>query len=64
MFSVCFVRNDNKPDEIYYYHQGADARHHLDLFRNDDSGLYKRIILTEVTDENSYEKLVDIIGFE
>ncbi len=61
MFTVTFVRADLKPDEIYYYHAEVDARYHLGLFRNDDSGLY-RIIKLEKTD-GKQSTLIDSITF-
>ena len=45
MYSVTFVRADLKPDEVYYYQNEADARYHFSLFHDDDSGLYRSILL-------------------
>ena len=44
-YIVSFVRIDGQPDENYVYWQKEDAEHHMSLFANDDSGLYKRIEL-------------------
>ena len=38
-----FHRLDGKPREDYYYHTKEEALNHLNLFRNDDSGLYRSI---------------------
>ena len=43
LFSVRFVRKDGKPDEVYQYHTLEEALAHLELFKNDDSDLYKTI---------------------
>ena len=45
MYTVTFLRADNKPDEVYYYQNESDARYHFSLFHNDDSGLYRSILL-------------------
>lgn len=51
MFIVIFKRRDNKPDEEYYYHTKEEATRHIDLFINDDSGLYDEIDLVEWKDD-------------
>lgn len=45
MFTVTFKRADQKPKEIYCYQNEAGARYHFSLFLDDDSGLYKSILL-------------------
>ena len=45
MYMVRFVRRDGKPDEEYYYNTQDHAASHFSLFYNDDSGLYKTILL-------------------
>ena len=45
-----FIRRDEKVDEEYYYLAYGDALNHLALFKNDNSGLYKRI---EIVDSRS-----------
>ena len=45
MYIVRFVRKDGKADEEYYYQSLNDAEYHFHLFDNDDSGLYKWIML-------------------
>ncbi len=44
-YIVSFIRKDGQPDENYVYYEKSDAEHHINLFANDDSGLYKRIEL-------------------
>lgn len=48
MYVVRFIRKDGLPDEIYYYHKKEDAEYHLHLFDNDDSELYKEILLSSI----------------
>ena len=59
MFVVKFVRSDRKPPELelYYYNDLASAQYHLDLFVDDDSGLYDRIEL--INDET--EEIIDVL---
>ncbi len=45
-YIVSFIRKDEQPDENYVYYEKIDAEHHMNLFVNDDSGLYKRIELS------------------
>ena len=42
-YIVRFIRKDDKPVEEFFYHTYEEAFVHLALFRNDDSGLYRRI---------------------
>lgn len=51
LFTVKFIRCDKKPNEEYYYHDREDAEYHFSLFKNDDSGLYQEIILTQTSGE-------------
>lgn len=44
-YIVQFIRKDNQPDEEYIYTDRHDAEHHLELFRNDNSGLYNKVVL-------------------
>ena len=48
MFLLIFRRADGKPQEEYYYHYREDAESHINLFENDNSGLYERIDLLEI----------------
>ena len=70
MYTVTFIRRDGQPDEIYYYNQLDEARHHFELFRDDDSELYSRIELVqenriELVQENRIMKMqIDVIKFE
>lgn len=45
MFIVRFLRLDGKPDEEYCYAKFEDARYHFQLFFNDDSYLYSKVLL-------------------
>lgn len=42
-YIVRFIRKDDKPVDEFFYHTYEEAFVHLALFRNDDSGLYRRI---------------------
>ena len=48
MYMVRFIRVDGQPDEEYYYQNMQDANIHFDLFREDDSGLYKTIEILQI----------------
>lgn len=61
LFTVKFIRCDKKPDEEYYYHDQEDAEYHFSLFRNDDTGLYQEIVLTQMSGET--EVVLDRIKF-
>ena len=50
-YCVCFKRKDNRSDELYYYHTVEDAREHFNLFVNDDSDLYVKIILCDAEND-------------
>ncbi len=57
MYTVTFIRADLRPDEVYYYQTDSDARYHFNLFHNDDSGLYRSILLKRDS------QLIDTICF-
>lgn len=59
MYVVKFVRSDRQPPglELYYYNDLASAQYHLDLFADDNSGLYERIEL--INDET--EEVLDVL---
>ena len=61
MYLVRFTRKDFQPDEEYYYNTLEDANRHLNLFREDDSGLYQRIELLKTT--GILETMLDVIRF-
>lgn len=42
-YIVRFIRKDGKPVEEFFYHTYEEAFVHLALFRDDDSGIYRRI---------------------
>ena len=44
-YIVRFQRRDKLPDEEYVYYERKEAEKHLDLFQNDDSGLYTKASL-------------------
>ena len=44
-YIVKFLRRDNQPDEEYIYWNQQDAKHHFELFRHDNSNIYKKIML-------------------
>lgn len=60
MFIVRFVRRDRHPNEEYYYNTIEEARWHLNLFHEDDSGLYERVVLIDM---NHSEVPIDVIEF-
>lgn len=45
LFVVVFEREDKLPNEEYYYHRFVDAMNHVKLFEDDDSGIYRRIVV-------------------
>ena len=51
MFAVVFERNDQKPDEVYYYNKKDSAEYHFDLFSDDDSGMYSKISIIDVDEK-------------
>ena len=64
MYLVRFVRQDTQPEEEYFYHKRSAAMEHFHLFRNDDSGLYKRIEVLELMERHSDpEQLIDRLQF-
>ena len=52
MYITRFIRKDGRKNEDYWYHTLEEALAHLELFRDDDSGLYKKIL---VIDEENRE---------
>jgi len=58
MLIVRFVRNDDKPNEEYYYQHHKDALYHIRLFKEDNSGLYKRIELIVRNNEKGFEDII------
>ena len=57
LYIVRFVRAGAQPDEAYCYHDLEQARVHLKLFEDDDSGLYRRIELVSYAGE-----LLEVLG--
>ena len=60
-YIVRFIRKDGKPVEEYFYHSYRDAVSHLNLFENDDSGLYKRI---EIIDNRTLRLPYVVLEFQ
>ena len=56
-YVVRFIRMDDKPCEEYYYKRQKDAQYHFDLFRSDDSQLYKKIVLAALNPETEIEPI-------
>ena len=52
-----FHRRDGKPREDYYYHTKEEALNHLNLFRDDDSGLYSLIELIDIENDRQISSL-------
>ena len=46
-YIVRFIRKDDKPVDEFFYHTYEEAFVRLALFRNDDSGLYRRIEIVQ-----------------
>ena len=70
MYIVKFERQDNQPDEEYLYHNLCDALVHFELFRNDNSGLYRCISVIEFRENHEtivvkkeFEKTYKSIAF-
>ena len=61
MYIVRFIRRDGQPDEEYFYNFKPDAENHLNLFRDDDSELYKRIEVLRA--DGSLEMVLDAVRF-
>ena len=57
MYMVKFIRKDTKPDEDYFYSNQTDAGAHIELFLNDDSNLYKAIVLSNES-ENCVQQIL------
>lgn len=50
-YIVRFIRKDNKPVEEFFYHTYEEAFVHLALFRDDDSGIYRRIEIVQAAND-------------
>ena len=61
MYTVTFKRRDNQPDEVYYCNNLDEARHHFNLFKEDDSELYERIELLQFN--RNIQMQIDVINF-
>ena len=58
-YVVRFIRKDGKPVEEFFYHTFEAAFSHLLLFKDDDSDLYIRIEIIDL----SAERIVSIQEF-
>ena len=47
MYVTRFIRKNGKPDEDYWYHTKQEAMAHMELFNEDDSGLYEKIVVLD-----------------
>lgn len=61
MYLVKFICKSGSPDEVYCYLCKEDAINHMELFGDDDSGLYERIELLVV--KGNMEMLLKSIVF-
>ena len=52
-YIVRFIRKDGKPVEEFFYHTYEEAFVHLALFRDDDSDLYIRIEIIDLSAERT-----------
>ncbi len=55
MYIVRFIRNDEKPNEDYYYISRENAQNHFDLYSQDESKLYRRIMIIVIKGEEIVE---------
>ena len=64
VFFVRFVRRDGKPDEEYFYRAAEDAQRHFDMFADDDSGLYKKVEIVNLSAPSKamLSRLFSVIG--
>ena len=53
IFIVRFVRRDRKPNENYCYNTLEEATQHFNLFKDDDSNLYKEICIMRVQESKT-----------
>ena len=60
-YCVRFSRHDGESTEEYFYNTLLSALEHLDLFRDDSTGLYNKI---EIVSIESPERIVDRILFK
>ena len=51
MYTTRFIHKDGQKDEEYWYHTEEEAIAHMELFRNDDSNLYKKIVVVDESEE-------------
>ena len=51
-YIVRFIRKDDKPVEEFFYHTYEEAFVLLALFRDDDSGIYRRIEIVKAANDS------------
>lgn len=51
-YIVRFIRKDDKPVEEFFYHTYEEAFVRLALFRDDDSGIYRRIEIVKAANDS------------
>ena len=51
-YIVRFIRKDDKPVEEFFYHTYEEAFVNLALFRDDDSGIYRRIEIVKAANDS------------
>ena len=57
MFITRFNRLDGGVEDYYYYTK-EEAKNHLELFRDDDSGLYKNIEVMSTDGDKEHQIMV------
>ena len=60
-YIVRFIRKDDKPVEEFFYYAYSEAIRHLELFQDDNSGLYKRV---EIIDSTTFHLPYVILQFQ
>ena len=51
-YIVRFIRKDDKPVEEFFYHTYEEAFVNLVFFRDDDSGIYRRIEIVKAANDS------------
>lgn len=57
MFITRFNRLDNRTEDYYYYTK-EEAESHMELFKDDDSGLYKNIEVMSADGDKEHQIMV------
>lgn len=64
MYYVRFIRSDQQQNEEYLYLKEVDAIYHFNLFKDDDSGLYKEVVLGYVGQSTEKEVILQKMFFQ